>query len=150
MDFPEVGPGYLRYKPMSVVSVPELAEYESARFDHNIFSAIRKQDVLLHFPYHDFDIVIDLIKTAAIDPAVRSISICLYRAAANSKIINALTSAVLNRKKLKAVVELQARFDEEANIGWARELTDAGVNVVFGVLALNVHSKLILIERMEN
>ena len=147
MDFPSVGPNYLQFKPLQVLPVPELKNYYQEFFSESIFSVIRTQDILLYYPYHSFDVVIDLIQTAAIDPSVETISICLYRAASNSKIINALTSAVKNKKQVNAVVELQARFDEEANISWARELTEAGVNVTFGVPGLKVHSKLILIER---
>lgn len=150
IGFPSVGPAYLEFKPLPVLPVPELATYAQNQYTQNIFSTIREKDILLYYPYHSFDTVVDLIKTAAIDPAVKAINICLYRAASNSKIINALASAVRNRKRVKAVVELQARFDEEANIGWARELTEAGVNVTFGVTGLKVHSKLILIERMES
>lgn len=147
MDFPSVGPKYLQFKPLPILPVPELKNYYEEFFTESIFSVIRKQDILLYYPYHSFDTIIDFIQTAAIDPAVETISICLYRAATNSKIINALTSAVRNKKRVNAVVELQARFDEEANIVWARELTAAGVNVTFGVPGLKVHSKLILIER---
>ncbi len=147
MDFPSVGPNYLQFKPLPVLPVPELQSYYQEYFTESIFSIIRKQDILLYYPYHSFDVVIDFIQTAAIDPSVETISICLYRAATNSKIINALTSAVRNKKRVNAVVELQARFDEEANISWARELTAAGVNVTFGVSGLKVHCKLILVER---
>lgn len=150
IGFPSVGPAYLEFKPLPIVPVPELAAFDSAGLSANIFSTIREKDVLLYYPYHSFDTIVHMIKTAAIDPAVKSIKLCLYRAASNSKIINALTSAVRNRKRVQAVVELQARFDEEANIGWARELTEAGVNVTFGVTGLKVHSKLILIERVES
>lgn len=149
MAFPSVGPAYLQAKSLPTLPVPELAEYDNDRHEENIFSAIRQNDILLYYPYHSFDTVVHLIKTAAIDPAVKSISICLYRAASDSKIITTLANAVRNRKRVQAVVELQARFDEEANIGWARALTDAGVNVTFGVSGLKVHSKLILIERNE-
>lgn len=144
IDFPSVGPSYLQFKPLPPLQVPELEEASN-----NLFSTIRERDILLYYPYHSFDTVIDLLKTAAIDPAVKTIKICLYRAASNSKIVQALINAIKNGKKVTAVLELQARFDEEANITWARALTDAGVNVTFGVPGLKVHSKLILIERQE-
>lgn len=150
MSFPSTGPAYLEFKPLPVLPVPELSDFDRAQFSENIFATIRQTDILLYYPYHSFDTVVHIIKTAAIDPAVKSISLCLYRAASDSKIINALAGAVRNRKQVKAVVELQARFDEEANIGWARALTEAGVNVTFGVAGLKVHSKLILIERLES
>lgn len=149
INFPSVGPAYLEFRRLPELPVPELQDYNNDQYSTNLFSTIRERDILLYYPYNSFDTVVDLIKTAAIDPAVKAINICLYRAASNSKIINALASAVRNRKRVKAVVELQARFDEQANIEWARELTEAGVNVTFGVTGLKVHSKLILIERME-
>jgi polyphosphate kinase len=90
------------------------------------------------------------VQTAAIDPQVYDIKICLYRVASNSRIIDALLNAVANNKRVTAVVELQARFDEEANISWARRLTDGGVNVIFGIPGLKVHGKLILISRRED
>ncbi|WP_231876747.1 phospholipase D-like domain-containing protein, partial [Oleiphilus sp. HI0066] len=107
-------------------------------------------DVLLYYPYHSFDTVIDLLKTAAIDPAVTEIKICLYRAAEHSRIVDALLSARRNLKNVTVVVELQARFDEANNIAWANQLTDGGVNVIFGVPGLKVHTKLIAITRKED
>jgi polyphosphate kinase len=92
---------------------------------------------------------VDLLKTAALDPDVTDISICLYRVAKNSRIIDALVNAVDNGKRVLAVVELAARFDEQANIDWAERLTDVGINVIFGIPGLKVHSKLILIQRKE-
>jgi polyphosphate kinase len=105
--------------------------------------------VFLYYPYHPFDYVVDLLKTAALDPRVREIKICLYRVASNSRVIDALVNAVQNGKRVLAVVELAARFDEAANISWAQRLTDSGIKVIFGIPGLKVHSKLILIERRE-
>jgi len=144
MDFPNVGPAYLQFKSMS--QLPQTLIEDTAG---SIFEDIRNKDILLYYPYHSFDVVIDLLKTAAIDPQVKSISICLYRAASKSKVMDALINAKHNHKKVNVVVELHARFDEEANIAWARELTAERVNVTFGVPGLKVHSKLILIERQE-
>ncbi|MFA7554313.1 MAG: polyphosphate kinase 1 [Spongiibacteraceae bacterium] len=144
MNFPSVGPAYLEFKPLETLQVEELAG-----FDGNIFDRIREQDILLNFPYHAFDPIIDLLKTAAIDPAVKTIHICLYRAAHNSRVVDALLSAKSNNKDVTAVVELQARFDEAANIDWARQLMEGGVKVIFGVPGLKVHNKLILIGRQE-
>lgn len=144
MDFPDVGASYLRFKPLPQISAP--VENTGA----NIFESIQKEDVLLYYPYHSFSYVTGLLKTAAIDPAVKSIQICLYRLAKNSVVVDALINAVRNHKKVTAIVELQARFDEEANIGWAERLTESGVNIIFGVPGLKVHSKLILITRREN
>jgi polyphosphate kinase len=143
MNFPHVGPSTLEFKMLPDIPVPELQQ------DENIFRCLRKQDVLLHYPYHSFNHVVKLLETAALDPAVKFIKISLYRVAKHSHIVDALVNSVRNHKKVTAVVELQARFDEEANIGLARRLTDGGVNVIFGIPGLKVHSKLILIGRQE-
>lgn len=143
MAFPRVGPKYLEYRPLPPIPVAELDAAES------LFAAMRRKDVLLYFPYHPFDYITDLLKTAALDPKVTTIKICLYRVARNSQICDALVNAVQNGKRVLAVVELQARFDEQANINWAQRLTDAGIEIKFGIPGLKVHSKLLLIERRE-
>ncbi len=143
MGFPNDGPRYFEHRPLPPVRLQRLDEPGS------IFQAIREKDVLLYYPYHPFDYVIDLLKTAALDPRVRDIKICLYRVAKNSRVIDALVNAAQNGKRVLAVVELAARFDEAANINWAQRLTDNGINVIFGIHGLKVHSKLILIERRE-
>ncbi len=143
MGFPNVGPKYLEHKPLSPIRVPRLDEQGS------IFDAIREKDVFLYYPYHPFDYVIDFLKTAALDPHVTDIKICLYRVARDSRVIDALVNAVANGKRVLAVVELAARFDEEANINWAQRLTENGINVIFGIPGLKVHSKLVLVERRE-
>jgi polyphosphate kinase len=143
MSFPHVGPRYLEFKPLPPIRLPRLDEQDS------IFDAIREKDVLLYYPYHPFDYVIDLLKTAALDPQVIELKICLYRVARDSRVIDALVNAVHNGKRVTAVVELAARFDEAANISWAQRLTDSGINVIFGIPGLKVHSKLLLIERKE-
>ena len=145
MSFPNVGPKYLEFKPLPPISIPRLDEHEQV----SVFHSIREKDVFLYYPYHPFDYVVDLIKTAALDPHVTGIKICLYRVARNSRIIDALVNAVGNGKRVLAVVELAARFDEEANINWAQRLTENGINVIFGIPGLKVHSKLLLIERRE-
>jgi polyphosphate kinase len=145
MNFPAVGKPNLQVKKLPVLPVPELTNA-----GNNIFSAIRKKDILLHYPYQSFNTVIDLLKTAAIDPAVKSIHISLYRVAKNSRVVDALLNARRNYKDVTVVVELQARFDEAANIDWATQLTEGGVNVIYGVPGLKVHAKLILIAREEN
>lgn len=144
MGFPSVGPRYLDLKPLAPIP---LADLDAA---DNMLAALRERDVLLYYPYHSFDYVIDLLKTAAVDPAVESIKICLYRVAKESRIIDALLNAVQNGKKVLAVVELAARFDEAANISWAQRLTEGGIEVKFGVPGLKVHSKLLLIQRRED
>lgn len=144
MSFPSVGPKYLAFKPLPEIRVDRLDRPGS------IFDAIREKDVFLYYPYHPFDYVVDLLKTAALDPDVTDIKICLYRVAKNSRVIDALVNAVDNGKRVLAVVELAARFDEAANISWAERLTDSGINVIFGIPGLKVHSKIVLIERTEN
>ena len=108
-----------------------------------------EKDVFLYYPYHPFDYVIDLLKTAALDPQVSKIKICLYRVARDSRVIDALVNAVQNGKQVLAVVELAARFDEAANIDWAQRLTENGIQVIIGLPGLKVHSKILLIERRE-
>ena len=143
MGFPNVGPKYLEFKPLPPIRIPRLEQSGS------IFEAIRERDVFLYYPYHPFTYVVDLLKTAALDPDVTEIKICLYRVAKNSRIIDALVNAVDNGKRVLAVVELAARFDEAANIDWAQRLTESGIQVIFGIPGLKVHSKLVLIERKE-
>lgn len=113
-----------------------------------IFETIRNQDIMLHFPYHSFDSVIDLLREAAIDPDVTHIKITCYRLASRSKIVNALTNAVRNGKQVTVMIELRARFDEEANLEWKEELEEAGVRVLTGVPNMKVHGKLCLIRKM--
>src|SRR6056297_3330184 len=143
MDFPRVGPKYLEFKAQTPIRIPRLDTPGS------IFDAIREKDVLLYYPYHPFDYIVDLLKTAALDPQVRAIKICLYRVARHSRIIDALVNAANNGKKVLVMVELAARFDEAANISWAERLTESGIQVIFGVQGLKVHGKLLLIERRE-
>ena len=143
IGFPNVGRDYLENKPL-----PPL---ENTRFlnGRNAFDAINKQDILLYYPYHTFSHMTELVRQAAYDPKVRSIKINIYRVAKNSQIIESMIDAANNGKQVTVVVELQARFDEEANIEWARRLTEAGVQVLFGVPGLKIHSKLCLITRKE-
>ncbi len=144
IGFPNVGRKYLENPP--------LPPFESADFQlqNNAFRAIRERDILLYYPYHTFRHMTELVRQASFDPKVRSIRINVYRVAKNSRIINSMIDAANNGKRVTVVVELQARFDEEANIEWSRVLTDAGVKVVFGTPGLKIHSKLCLISRREN
>jgi polyphosphate kinase len=114
-----------------------------------IMDVIEKRDVMLHFPYHSFDSIIDLLREAAIDPFVQSIRISLYRLAKNSKIINALVNAVRNGKEVTVVLELRARFDEEANMRWKAQLEEEGVKVLLGVPQMKVHAKICVIKKRE-
>jgi len=113
----------------------------------NIIDVIKKRDMLLHFPYHSFDHLIDLLREASLDPKVTCIKITLYRLARFSSVVNALINARKNRKEVVVILELQARFDEKANINWANKLKKEGVKVVFGVPGLKVHSKMLSITR---
>jgi polyphosphate kinase len=134
----------LRYSRLAPVNHRDILPGKS------ILSVIRKKDVLLYFPYHPFDHLIDLLREASVDPNVTSVHITLYRLARNSSVINALINAARNGKKVTTVVELQARFDEEANILWGNKLLDEGVKVIYGVPGLKVHAKLCLITRQKN
>jgi polyphosphate kinase len=144
MSFPNAGSKTLEFKPLPTIPVDRLDT------EGSIFTAIREQDVFLYYPYHPFDYLLDVLKTAALDPNVVTIRICLYRVAKNSRVVDALVNAKDNGKAVQVVVELAARFDEQANIAWAQRLTDAGIEVIFGIPGLKVHSKLFLIERRES
>lgn len=114
-----------------------------------IMDVIEKRDVMLHFPYHSFDSIIDLLREAAIDPSVQSIRLTVYRLAKNSKVINALLNAVRNGKKVSVIVELKARFDEEANLYWKKVLEEEGINVYVGIPNMKIHAKLCVIKKRE-
>lgn len=144
MSFPNVAIKNGYYDKIEALQHPHLAKYKS------MFSAIDKRDVMLHYPYQTFDHIIDLLNESALDPKVKSIRMCLYRVAPRSKVVNALINAARNGKKVIAVFELQARFDEENNIYWSNILEDEGVKVYFGFPGLKVHGKICLISRKES
>ncbi len=112
-----------------------------------IMDVIEKRDVMLHTPYHSFDSVIDLLREAAIDPYVQSIKIACYRLAKDSKIVNALINAVRNGKNVTVILELRARFDEEANLMWSSRLQEEGVRVIYGLPDMKVHAKICVIKK---
>lgn len=143
MSFPNVGGRRTRFVKLKQLPHPDLPQGGS------VMKVLKQKDVLLCYPYHSFYPVLDLLREAAIDPKVMEIKITLYRAAKRSKVVNALINAIRNGKKVTAVVELQARFDEEANVFWSKQLQDEGATVIFGVPGLKVHSKLLLVKRIE-
>jgi len=142
IDFPAPD-GIERYK---YETLPPL-KHKDLDNGKSILSNIRKKDILLYFPYHSFDIFINLLRESSLDPSVKDIKITLYRIAKNSNVVNALINAVRNGKSVTAVLELQARFDEEANIYWSNKLREEGVKVIHGVPGLKIHAKLCLITR---
>ncbi len=133
----------LRYKPFNT-RLP--TEYRGTK---DIFSVVRERDVFIHHPFHAFDSVLNMIEQAAEDPNVLAIKQTLYRVGSKSPVVAALAKAAGNGKLVTALVELKARFDEENNIVWARELEQSGVHVVYGVVGLKTHCKALLIVRRE-
>ncbi len=144
INFPKIGSTDFFYKSARPLPHKDIA------YNTGMFETIRAKDILLHYPYQTFDYVIDLLREAAIDPHVVFIKITLYRVASQSNVINALINAARNGKAVTVVLELQARFDEEANIRWSQRLQDAKVKVVHSTPGFKVHSKLILIKRKVN
>jgi polyphosphate kinase len=144
ISFPNIGRPELEYPKVHPLEVPQLP------FGKSLLGMISKRDFLVSTPYQSFDYVIHFLREAAIDPGVREISITLYRLAANSRIINALINAARNGKVVHCLVELKARFDEQANIFWSRRLEEEGIKVIYGVSGYKVHSKICLVKRLEN
>ena len=142
MAFPDFGRKDFVFDPQLPCLHPDLRDNTKP-----IIKKILEKDMLITCPFQSFQHIIDVLREAAIDPKVMSIKISLYRVASNSQIVNALISAAKNGKKVTAVIELKARFDEANNIKWSEELELSGVNVQFGVQNMKVHSKLFIIKR---
>ena len=153
--------GFIGIKQLSSIEVPERPDLsfkdykpkkinKQKKFSGDFFSFLSKQDILLHHPYESFDFVVQFLKQASKDRNVISIKQTLYRTSKDSPIIKSLIQAAENGKDVVAVVELRARFDEEANIKWARDLEKAGVKVFFGLREYKTHSKMSLVTRNED
>ena len=140
MSFPDCGHKELKYEKWTPIMKPEFLSNES------ILDQIREKDRFIHVPYHSFNGYIRVLREAATKPEVKAIKTTLYRLAKDSKVVKALITAARNGKKVTAVVELLARFDEESNIKWSKRMQEEGVNVIFGVEGLKIHSKLLYIE----
>lgn len=143
ISFPNVGGPELEYPRISPLPVNNFSSVSS------IFAQIAKRDFLINLPYQSFDYIIHFLREAAIDPKVREINITLYRLAENSRVIHALINAAKNGKKVNCLLELKARFDEQANIFWTNRLEDEGIEVNYGMLDYKVHSKICLVTRVE-
>ena len=145
MDLYNIDRYDLKYAPF----LPAVPKPLNQRHKENVFSAIRRNSILLHHPYDSFMPVIDFLNAAAKDPDVLAIKQTLYRVGRNSPVVDALLKARENGKQVSVLVELKARFDEESNIEWARTLEHEGVHVIYGLLGIKTHSKIALVVRKE-
>jgi len=143
-SFPNPGSKDLEYKPLIPLHHKELDSYT------NIFDAWKDREFLLYYPYHSYEYVINALETAAEDPLVKDIKITQYRFAKDSAVVNALMNAVKNGKSITIFCEIKARFDEEANLEYAKQLEKAGARVLYSFPGIKVHSKIALITREEN
>ncbi len=144
MDFPNLGRYDLLYKQNVPLPIQGLS------LDGSMLQSIKEKDYLLHAPYQSFSYLIRFLREAALDPKVQSIKITLYRLSKNSQIVSSLINAAKNGKKVTVQIELQARFDEASNISYAEQMQEEGINLIFGVKGLKVHSKICLVERLED
>ncbi|MHB8260952.1 MAG: polyphosphate kinase 1 [Bacteroidia bacterium] len=145
IDFPDLGRKDLLNPKLKTIEHKYFANYHTS-----LLQAIRKEDVLLVYPYHTYDHIISVLREASMSTTVEEIKITIYRLADSSKVANALINALKNGKQVTLVVELQARFDEENNLYWANKLHEEGATIIYGVPNLKVHSKLFLITAKEN
>ncbi|WP_104735912.1 polyphosphate kinase 1 [Hanstruepera ponticola] len=144
MDFPSLGRNDLLYDKIEPLPVKDLS------LETSIFQTIKKKDYLIHTPYHTFSYVVKFLREAALDPKVTTIKITIYRLAQISHVASSLINAAKNGKRVTVSIEIQARFDEQANIDYAEQMQQEGVNLFFGVQGLKVHSKMCVIEREED
>lgn len=144
MSFPSLGRTDLLYEKIQPLPIKGLS------LEKSIFSAIATKDYLLYAPYHTFSYIVKFLREAALDPKVKTIQITIYRLAEISHVASSLINAAKNGKKVTVSIELQARFDEEANINYAEQMEQEGIHLIFGVQGLKVHSKMCVIEREEN
>lgn len=144
MDFPSLGRTDLLYEKIEPLPIKGLS------LETSIFNNIAKKDYLLHTPYQAFSYIVKFLREAALDPKVKNIKITIYRLAQISHVASSLINAAKNGKKVTVAIELQARFDEQANIDYAEQMQTDGINLLFGVKGLKVHSKMCVIEREEN
>lgn len=144
MKFPSLGRSHLLYEPKPPLPIPGLS------LSGSLLEAISKKDYLMYAPYQSFSYLIKFLREAALDPRVKSIKITIYRLAANSQVSSALINAAKNQKDVTVQIELQARFDEAANISYAEQMQREGVKLIFGVTGLKVHCKTCVIERVEH
>jgi len=144
IGFPNVGREYLENPSLPAINSKVFTEFDT------VFDAIRHKDILLYYPYHRFLHFTEFVRQAAFDPSVKHIRLNIYRVANKSRIVNSLIDAVDNGKTVTVVVELRARFDEEANIEWSKRMTDAGIRVVLGSPSFKIHSKLCVVSREES
>jgi len=143
VQFPNIGTPDMEFAPM-----PPL-EHQGFRVTKSILAGIKDRDFLLHYPFQSFHYLIDLLREASLDPQVKAIKMTLYRVASNSNVVNALINAARNGKEVTVFLEVQARFDEEANIYWAGKMQEEGVKVIQSIPGYKVHAKLLLIRRKE-
>jgi polyphosphate kinase len=143
MTFPNFGKPELEYPPLPPLQHPSFSLQES------ILAKMKHSDVMVHYPFQSFQHLIDLLREASMDPNVRAIKMTLYRVASKSSVVNALINAARNGKEVTVFLELQARFDEEANIYWSEKMQEEGVKVIQSIPGFKVHAKLLLIRRKE-